>query len=564
MAATRVEERLRASLGLGDIQPVLFESCRGISSGGVMLLLPFLLECGLLSYREHYRPRDGGYYNFDCLFIVMAFLYLCRVKSLEQTKHLNPGDWGKMIGYDRIPEVKKLRGLVSEITGQERCAAWSADLARQWIGRENPGLYYVDGHVQVYHGALAELGKKHVSRQRLCLPGMMEYWVNSAAGTPFFFVTAEVNERMIEMLETEIVPRLLELHPVSGATREMMESDPGHPLFTLVFDREAYSPAFFKRLWEKHRVAVITYRKRVKDTWDESHFRELEVETTAGPARMRLAEQETSMAGCPAREVRKLSGDKHQTSIVTTNRVIATAQIAAYMFGRWVQENFFRYMRQEYAMDKIIQYGIDQVDGGLMVVNREYSNITYRVKKEREKLSRRKAALYNHRLLMPEHPGARSKSMEKWTWQGSVLLQEIEDTELEIKRLVEDRKAIPYKIPVSGMPLESRYTKLDQESKHLQNIVKMICYRAETALARLLEPHFSRSRDEIRALVKSIIKGQIDLRPDHENGKLEITLYPLANNRSNEAVRKIIHLLNQTRTKYPGTDLTLCYKTATI
>lgn len=374
-----MEERPRASLGLGDIQPVLFESCRGISSGGVMLLLPFLLECGLLSYREHYRPRDGGYYNFDCPFIVMAFLYLCRVKSLEQTKHLNPGDWGKMIGYDRIPEVKKLRGLVSEITGQGRCAAWSADLARQWIGQETPGLYYVDGHAQVYHGALAELGKKHVSRQRLCLPGMMEYWVNSAAGMPFFLVTAEVNERMIEMLETEIVPRLLELHPVSGPTREMMESDPGHPLFTLVFDREAYSPAFFKRLWEEHRVAVITY-----------------------------------------------------------------------------------------------------------------------------------------------------------------------------------------KIPVSGMPLESRYTKLDQESKHLQNIVKMICYRAETALARLFEPHFSRSRDEIRALVKSIIKGRIDLRPDHENGKLEITLYPLANNRSNEAVRKIIHLLNQTRTKYPGTDLTLCYKTATI
>jgi hypothetical protein len=50
-------------------------------------------------------------------------------------------------------------------------------------------LYYVDGHVQVYHGRLAELGKKHVSRQRLCLPGMMEFWINSREGLPFFFIT---------------------------------------------------------------------------------------------------------------------------------------------------------------------------------------------------------------------------------------------------------------------------------------------------------------------------------------------------------------------------------------
>ena len=88
MAATRVEERLFASLGLHEINPVRFESCRSIPYGGVMLLLPFLLECGLLSYQNHYHQRTGGYYNFDCFFILLAFMYLCRIKSLEQSKHL--------------------------------------------------------------------------------------------------------------------------------------------------------------------------------------------------------------------------------------------------------------------------------------------------------------------------------------------------------------------------------------------------------------------------------------------------------------------------------------------
>lgn len=564
MAVTRIEERVLSSLGLAPINPVRFESCRSIACGGVMLLLPFLYECGLFSYRNYYRQRAGGYYSFDSLFVLMAFMALCRIKSFEQSKHINCGDWGKLIGYDRIPEVKKLRGLAHEVTDQHRCVQWSAGLSRQWISEEEPGLYYVDGHVQVYHGTLAELGKKHVSRQRLCLPGMMEFWVNSSTGMPFFFVTAEVNEKMIEMLQTDIIPRLLEYHPVSEQHRELMESDPDCPLFTLVFDREAYSPSFFKSLWEEHRIAVITYRKRVKDQWDESLFEEQEVETGMGKVSMNLCEQETVLDGCTFREVRKCSAEKHQTSIITTNRKITIALIASYMFGRWVQENFFRYMRQEYALDKIIQYGIEQIDDNVMVVNREYSNITSRIKREREKLYRRKAKLYNIQQQMPQEAEMQSKKMAKWVQTNAELLQQIDGVEQQISQLVQERSTIPYKIPVSKMPPETRYTKLDRESKHLSNIVKMICYRSETALANLIAPHFTRSRDEIRALVKSIIMRPIDLHPDYQNNRLVIVLYSLANKRSNEAVKKIIDILNQTQTKYPGTELTLFYEIATI
>jgi hypothetical protein len=165
-----------------------------------MLLLPFLLECGLLSYRQHYSQRVGGYYSYDNLLIIIAFSYLCRIKSFEQIKHYAPGEFGKLVGYDRIPEVKTFRSLVAEITQQNRVDQWSTSLCQRWINDEEPELYYIDGHVQVYHGYLANLGKKYVSRQRLCLPGMMEFWVNACDGTPYFFITAEVNEKMGEML----------------------------------------------------------------------------------------------------------------------------------------------------------------------------------------------------------------------------------------------------------------------------------------------------------------------------------------------------------------------------
>jgi hypothetical protein len=165
---------------------------------------------------------------------------------------------------------------------------------------------------------------------------MMEFWVNSHSGMPFFFITAEVNEKMTAMLEDEIIPELLSLHPLSQELRQNMDSNPDYSRFTLVFDREGYSPDFFKRIWDKHRITVLTYRKKEKDTWDEAFFEDEKVETRMGDVTMKLQEQALVNDKCPMREVRKLSSDGHQTGIVTTNHIWSIALIASYMFGRWV------------------------------------------------------------------------------------------------------------------------------------------------------------------------------------------------------------------------------------
>jgi hypothetical protein len=520
MATTRIEERISCALGIEPCGVSSFEPSQSVPMGGVMILLPFLIESGLLTYREHYQQREG-YYTFDNLLITLSFLFLLRIKTIEQSKLYNPGELGKLIGSDRIPEVKTCRSMIKELTGQEKCSDWGKTLTTQWIGEEQPELYYVDGHVQVYHGYLAELGKKHVSRQRLCLPGMMEFWVNSEKGLPFFFITADVNEKMLEMLENEIIPHLIKLHGVSPEHKEKMANNPDYPLFTLVFDREGYSPAFFKCIWEKHRIAVLTYKKNVKDNWDETVFEDVTVKTQTGDTTMKLHEEEVSFKNnnYSMREVRRLSPDGHQTSIITNNKILSIALIAAYMFGRWIQENFFRYLRQDYSFDKIIQYATDEIDSNLKVVNREYSNIEYKIKKLREKLSRQKACLYDHQQTpVPEKEKEKEKEKQsdsdsnntgKWFTKQLELQAMIQQTNEEIEKLVAERKNIAYKIPVGQMPQEHRYAKLNQESKYLMNIIKMICYRAETAFAHLLAPHYCRDQDEIRALVKQLLCCQL-------------------------------------------------------
>ena len=104
---------------------------------------------------------------------------------------------------------------------------------------------------------MANLPKKFVSRQKLCLPGTTEFWVNNMDGLPYFYVTGQVNEKLQEILEKEIIPQLIKL-TASTTDQVALDADPLLPLFTTVFDREAYSLTYFLRLWEK-RVAVITY-----------------------------------------------------------------------------------------------------------------------------------------------------------------------------------------------------------------------------------------------------------------------------------------------------------------
>jgi hypothetical protein len=566
MGASRTEERLMCAMGLSQAAPIVFESCEAIPFGGVMLLLPFLLECGLMNYSNHYSQRMSGYYNFDNLLIIIAFIYLCRIKSFEQIKHYPPGEFGKLVGYDRIPEVKKLRGMFGEITAQQCAEKWAAALAQRWIEKEAPSLYYIDGHVKVYYGYLAHLGKKHVSRQRLCLPGVMEFWVNASDGSPYFYITADVNEKMNEMLSDEIIPELIKLHSVSDEQKQRMDENEKEPLFTLVFDREAYSPELFVHLWDEYRIAVITYRKNVKDKWDESLFEDYTVSTTFGTEMMKLHEQNfysgKNNKYC-LREIRRLCPDGHQTSIVSTNQILIIEVIASCMFARWSQEIFFRFMRQEYALDKIIQYSVDELDQDIKVVNVVYNNLSYRIKKEREKLKRRKADLYE---LEQKNPLQRDdeKENKKWMKDKLTVIESIQQIDQQVTDLITQRKQIPYKIPLSQMPESTRYNQLNQESKMLQNIIKMICYRAETALANLLLPHFNRANQEIRALIKSVIFTRTNMEVDNKNQELKITLFPLANQRSNDAVGKICEKVNATYTVYPGTNLKLFFKIATV
>jgi hypothetical protein len=559
IAASWIEERSAAARGQLEQTPTRFEPCQTLPFGGVLLLVPFLQANGLASYTKHYCELDKGYYYIDFIVLLLAFMYLCRIKNPEQLKHIDPGEFGKLLGVDRVPEAKCLRNKIKQICEQEKSGPWNAELASTWSKQEDNEFYYIDGHVQVYHGYKARLGKKHVSRQKLCLPGMQEFWVNNAEGMPYFFVTGKVNEKLLEMLAEQIIPDLLgQVHQKYSPAELAAEAD--LPRFTIVFDREAYSPVFFRQLWQTHRIAVITYRKKVTDQWDRKCFSGYPIAIDETMTEMELAEKPVELNGVAMREIRRLSGDGHQTSVITTNAKLDLQQVAQQMFARWAQENFFRYMRQNYDFDRLLQYAVQQIDGDFTVTHPGYNKLSHKIKKVREKISRRKAALYDVVQTNVDQQLDRASQNHN---KHALLQHELDGLIKQEQILLDGRSKIPGKIKLKDMPDDMRYSQLHRESKHFQNIIKMICYRAESAFANLLGPYYNKSINEKRALVKTIINTPVDLKPDYDKKILHVQLYTLSTPRDNRAVHEVCETLNQTTTRFPGTDLVLHYKSAT-
>lgn len=557
IATSWVTERIAASKGLLTQTPTQFTKQLSVDKGGVLALIPSLIQQGLLSYKEYYAAIKKGYYDLQFMILMIALMYLMRIKNIEQLKQHKSGEFGRLMGLDRVPEAKCVRKKIKQITAQQKAQQWNQHLAKNWIGKQDePHIYYIDGHVKVYNGYKARLGKKYIARQKLCMPGISEFWVNDFKGLPLLVVTGEVNEKLIEMIEKKLLKEVKQLS-YTDELKAQMEQDPDHPLCILVFDREASSPAFFKWLWEEHRVAVISYKKNVKDKWEEGDFSLQKIKIEEREVSMQLAEKQVELEGMQMREIRKLSETHHQTSIVTTYRKMETIRLAFYMFSRWSQENFFWYMRQDYALDAMPEYTVDKVNEESKVVNPMYSKITYRLKKIREKINRRKARLYELENQNAKKDGLPDKkNVEKQAKLNEELI-ELEDDKL---KQTTDRKQHPYHIKIKDMPEDYRYNKLNDEAKHFQNIIKMICYRADTSFGELLTVNYKKKQNEMHNFVKQVINTKADIIPDYKHKTLTVRLYSLATPRDNKAVREILETLNNSNTQYPGTELTLKYE----
>ena len=191
VACTRADERIAAAVGLSQCASTRFEPGQDVQMAGVLSGLPALCANGLLSGLGRHLHLAAGFYSALHILLVLGFMALGRIRRPEGLRHLPPGEFGKVVGLDRVPEVRTLREKIAVMATTGDPAAWMKELSKSWMegDPQEAGYLYVDGHVRVYHGELATLPRRFVSRERLCLRGTTDYWASTLTETDPFVLT---------------------------------------------------------------------------------------------------------------------------------------------------------------------------------------------------------------------------------------------------------------------------------------------------------------------------------------------------------------------------------------
>jgi hypothetical protein len=393
------------------------------------------------------------------------------------------------------------------------------------------------------------------------MSGSTDYWVNDSLGQPFFVVNKAVNSSMIEVIKRDIIPRLDRDIPDQPSNEEL-EAEPKLHRFMLVFDRECYSPDFFHDLWEE-RIAICTYNKNVKDKWPDEEFTSYtEMDQTGKKQQMELAERgvllqnKGSNKKIWAREIRKKLPSGHQTSILTTNFMLSTILIGIYMFARWSQENFFKYVMENFGIDTLVSYMREKISDTTLLINPEYRDMENQQRKLVSKLNIRKAKFAT--MLLGQDPIEKNK-MEEFLRKKADLNTEITSLESEINQIKQKKKQTPRKILFSQLPENQKFDNVINQRKLFLDTVKIIAYRAETSMASIIKPSMSHP-DEARKLLQQVYKTDANIHPDYQRKILTVELHRMNYWKDDKIVDELCRQLNETQTKFPGTDLTVFYK----
>jgi len=544
--ADRCLDRLFARLGLLDDAAPLFRDGGHVPRAGVLLAIPALTRSGVLDVAQRvYGSIGPAFYGLRTTVVALLLLALLRIKRPEELKEHSPVDLGRLLGLDRAPEVKTLRRKLSRLARSGGAVLFGRLVAERRLAAIGPalGFLYVDGHVRVYHGQ-RDIPKAHVARMRIALPATTDYWANDVRGEPLFVITADANAGMVAML-----PKLLaEIRSLVGEQR-----------VTIVFDRGGWSPKLFAEIIAAG-FDILTYRKgrlrRLPRRSFQTHTAVLDGQSVT----YQLADQGIRLLGgkLRLRQVTRLADKGHQTPIITSRRDLPAVEIAFRMFERWRQENFFKYLREEFALDALVDYGVEPDDATREVPNPRWAEADAKLHAARD-----------HVAEITKRIGVDATFRELGLAStGHALLdratrRELGDAIAKSAKLERRRATIPRRIPV-GERTEGEVIKLSTERKHLSNVLKMVAYQAESDLVRSVAPHYRRAVDEGRTLVQAALGSSADITVDAEKRELRVVLAPMSSPHRTRAIAALCQELTAAGVVFPGTRLRLVYAVAGV
>jgi hypothetical protein len=372
---------------------------------------------------------------------------------------------------------------------------------------------------------------------RISMPATSDYWLNDAEGEPLFVVPTEAHKSLVSML-----PEMLD------EARSLV----GERSITVVFDRGGWSPKLFKHLISQG-FQLMTYRKAPFRKVAKRRFSEHKKKIDGNKVCFTLADQGVRLlkGTLRLRQVTILRKDGGQTAIVTSRRDLSAFDVVYRMTRRWRQENFFKYLREEFALDALVDYGTQEADAERDVPNPERKRLNAKLQTAQRQLAELQAQYGDEAWANPE---ARRKTMRGFKIAHADLRQEIADAMKRVARLEAQRAKVPTRIWVSDT-VAGPVIKLTVERKHLTDVIKMVAYQIESDLVRLMRPHYQRADEEARTLIHETLASAGDI--EATDTELRVRMSPLSSPHRTRVLAALCDQLNVTNTAFPGTKLRL-------
>lgn len=536
----RPAERQAARAGLLAGAELVFTPGASLPLAGTLCILPTLAVTGLIDAVEQvYGREDAAFYSLSSLVLGFVFATLQGAGRAERAGRIDPASMGRILGLDRGPSAHTLRRRFEELAESKRSGELWGHLAASHLARGGlpAGIVYLDGHVRAYHGK-ADLPKAHVARMRIAMTATEDAWLTDTFGEAILTWTPEPNAGLVA-----------ELHQAVAEMRRLLGDDEAP--FTIVFDRGGWSPRLFAEL-QRSGVELCTYRKNPKSLEANSSFVEyVGTDDFGHKEKYLLADRlvqlpytdnhERHVFSC--RQVTRLDPSSgHQTQVITTRRDLHTLAVAKAMFGRWTEENFFRYGRYRFELDGLDSYATTGDDLGRLVPNPAKKLAAAEVKAAKEAIAAAEAYQGKESLS-----GARI---------DEDLAGAFDDARAHLAALQQAAREIPAKVALGELHPEA--ARLDPERKRICDAIRVSAYNAETTLCRMLRPHYRRAEDEARSLAQEIYRASGDIQV--AAGRLVVRLDPLSVAHRSRALAALCEELTASETVYPGTDLTLAYE----
>lgn len=511
--ALNVDDATASEQGSSTAVAVLATPCQTRYAGALMLYAS-LARLDLWSIFRKLGAQTGPARQFGWTetLALIIFCFTLRFRSIEDFKNGRRRDLGVLIGKQEGPTVLSLRTKIKALTESLDPIAVSQELFRRYLTLEPvwEGMYYIDGHFCPYYGG-HPTPRGWDAKRRLAVPGHTDVYVHDAKGRALFFLSQPLNDSLARAIP---------------ATVEQIRRAHGPTPFTLVFDRGGYSSEAFRFL-EQQGIGFITYLKgrKAQRRYPDQQFRSAWFFFESRRHVYRLFEKKTRINGAGAiRTIIFIGNEGHQVPVLTNLAPSAkAAKVIHCLRLRWRQENDFKYLRDHYAIDQIIQYGADQETADRLIANPRRKALRDQIHDLTKEVEILEGALGR---AVNNHNECRRSTIRGAKIAHAPLRREITSKRQALTRLENRLKRTPAQI--SAAAAGKTRSLLREDRRLLVNTLKIAACNAEKDLVRRFNEAYEQPKDAFsvfRALlhlpgtVSSTQPNQLDVqlhRPDSD------------------------------------------------